>query len=81
VQLRQFDAVENTRVDAAFSWTLRRSDADRSSSCQWSWSEAVGGGIDALAQGAQRVTDQAANAITRHLMAAQADDSNVICPP
>lgn len=80
VQLRQFDAVENTRVDAAFSWTLRRSDAPRSSSCQWSGSEAVGNGIDALAQGAQRVTDQAADAMARHLTALQVDNSLATCP-
>lgn len=81
VQLRQFDAVENTRVDAALSWTLRRSDADRSAACQWSGSENVGNGIGALAQGAQRVTDQAANAIARHLMAVRDnnDNANISC--
>lgn len=75
VQLRQFDAEENTRVDAAFTWTLRRSDADRSAACQWSASEPVGNGINALAQGTQRVTNQADQAIARHLMAVQ--DKNV----
>ena len=79
VQLRQFDAVENTRVDAAFSWTLRRSDADRSAACQWSGSETVGNGIDALAQGAQRVTDQAANAIARHLTAVRDGKIDAAC--
>jgi uncharacterized lipoprotein YmbA len=79
VQLRQFDAVENTRVDAAFSWTLRRSDADRSAACQWSGSEAVGNGIDALAQGAQRVTDQAANAIARHLTVIRDGNMDAAC--
>lgn len=73
VQVRQFDAIENTRVDAALSWTVRRSDADRSATCQWSASESVGGGIDALAQGAQRVTAKAADAIARHLAKLQVD--------
>ncbi len=81
VQLRQFDALENTRVDAAFSWTLRRTDADRSAACQWSGSEAVGYGIDALALGAQRVTDQAANAIARHLSAVRDNNMDAACPP
>lgn len=67
VQVRQFDAVENTRVDAALSWTVRRSDADLSATCQWRTSEPVGSGIDALAQGAQRVASNAADAIARHI--------------
>lgn len=67
VQVRQFDAVENTRVDAALSWTVRRSDADLSATCQWRTSEPVGNGIDALAQGAQRVASNASDAIARHI--------------
>jgi uncharacterized lipoprotein YmbA len=73
VQLRRFDAIENVRVDAAFSWTVRRSDADRSATCQWVAGEPVGSGIEALAEGAQRVTAKAAEAIARHLAALQAD--------
>lgn len=73
VQLRQFDAVEDTRVDAAFSWTLRRSDADRRLSCQWAASEKVAPGIDALAGGAQRVTTRAADAIALQLAALRTD--------
>lgn len=72
VQVRQFDAVEDTRVDAAFSWTVRRSDADLSAHCQWSTTEPVGSGIDALAQGAQRVAARTADAIARHVRALQA---------
>lgn len=67
VQVRQFDAVENTRVDAALSWTVRRSDADLSATCQWRATEPVGTGIDALAQGAQRVASSASDAIARHI--------------
>lgn len=67
VQVRQFDAVENTRVDAALSWTVRRSDADLGATCQWRTSEPVGHGIDALAQGAQRVASSASDAIARHV--------------
>lgn len=79
VQLRQFDAIENTRVDAAFSWTARRSDTGAHAACQWSGSEPVGAGMDALAQGAQRVTDRAAQMIARHLAALAADPASP-CP-
>jgi uncharacterized lipoprotein YmbA len=72
VQLRQFDAVENAHVDAAFSWTVRRSDGARSAACQWAGREPVGAGIAALAQGAQRVTGSAAQAIARHVAALNA---------
>lgn len=79
VQLRQFDAIENTRVDAAFSWTARRSDTGANAACQWSGSEPVGAGMDALAQGAQRVTDKAAQMIARHLATLAADPASP-CP-
>lgn len=73
VQVQRFDAIEATRVDAAFSWTVRRSDAERSATCQWAGSEPVGQDIDALALGAQRITSQAAQAIARQVSALQAD--------
>lgn len=79
VQLRQFDAIENTRVDAAFSWTARRSDTGAHATCQWSGSEPVGAGMDALAQGAQRITDRAAQMIARHLAALTTDPASP-CP-
>ena len=80
VQVKQFDTVENSRVDAAFSWTVRRADAERSAVCWWSGSETVAsGGIDALAQGAQRVTASAAQAMARHVAALQADPA-AACP-
>lgn len=79
VQLRQFDAIENTRVDAAFSWTARRSDTGSHAACQWAGSEAVGSGMDALAQGAQRITDRAAQMIAQHL-AALASNPAAPCP-
>lgn len=69
VQLRQFDAVEGTRVDASFGWTVRRAD-QAAMVCQMSLSEPVAGtGIDALAQGAQRLTAKAAATIARSVAA------------
>ena len=67
VQLRQFDAVENAQIDAALSWTVRRTDGARSFACQWTGREPVAAGISALALGAQRVTGSAAQAIARHV--------------
>ncbi|NVM88020.1 hypothetical protein FHT32_001659 [Variovorax sp. SG517] len=79
VQLRQFDAVEGGRVDAGFSWTLRRSDEARTVVCQLNLGEAVGSGMDAVAQGAQRVTAAAAAAMARSVSAARANPSATAC--
>jgi uncharacterized lipoprotein YmbA len=80
VQLSQFNAIENTRVDARFNWSIRRSDATNSSSCQWSGTEAVGRGINSLAQGAQHISNQAALAIAQHLTMLAADNTMTTCP-
>ena len=72
VQVRQFDAVEDSRVDTAMGWTLRRIDRDAVLSCNWSASEKVEAGIDALAAGAQRLTQRAADALGDQLLALQA---------
>jgi len=69
VQVRQFDAIEGVRVDAALSWSIRRSDQDTSAGCQWQASETAGSGIDGVAQSAQRVTVRATEAIARHVAA------------
>jgi uncharacterized lipoprotein YmbA len=79
VQLRQFDAVENVQIDAALSWTIRRSDGANSASCQWSGKESLGSGIGSLAQGAQRVTHRAALAIAQHLAALAANQPPMTC--
>ncbi|VTU28975.1 PqiC family protein [Variovorax sp. PBL-E5] len=79
VQLRQFDAVENSRVDAGFSWTVRRADEGPSSACQLSLSEPVDRGLDALAAGAQRVTAKLADAIARSVSAMSSQPA-AACP-
>ena len=79
VQVRQFDAVDGGRVDAGFNWTLRRSDETRTMVCQLNVGESVAGGIDALAQGAQRVTAAAATAIARSVSAARANPAATAC--
>lgn len=79
VQLRQFDAVDGGRVDASFSWTLRRSDEARTVVCQMNFGEAVGGGMDAVAQGAQRMTATAAAAMARSVDAARTNPSATTC--
>ncbi len=79
VQLQQFDAVDGGRVDAGFSWTLRRSDEARTLVCQLNLGEAVGNGMDAVARGAQRVTAAAAAAMARSVDAARANPSATSC--
>jgi uncharacterized lipoprotein YmbA len=71
VQLLQFDAVVDSRVDAAFSWTLRRTDEGPVAACRLSLSEPVTAGVDALAQGAQRLTARLADAIAASVTAQQ----------
>lgn len=79
VQLQQFDAVDGGRVDASFNWTLRRSDEARTVVCQLNLGEAVGSGMDAVAQGAQRVTSAAAVAMARSVSAARANPGATAC--
>lgn len=79
VQLQQFEAVDGGRVDAGFTWTLRRSDEARTLVCQLNIGEAVGSGMDAVARGAQRVTAAAAAAMARSVDAARANPSATTC--
>ena len=81
VQVRQFDAIDGGRVDAGFSWTLRRSDETRTLVCQLNVGEPVASGIDAAAQGAQRVTAAAAAAIARSVAAARTNAAATACMP
>jgi len=73
VQLGQFDAIEGKRVDASFTWTVRRTDESPATGCQLAISEPVGAGFDALAQGAQRVTAKLADAIAGSVSAVKAN--------
>ncbi|MGO4391591.1 membrane integrity-associated transporter subunit PqiC [Variovorax sp. M-6] len=73
VQMGQFDAIEDSRVDASFSWTVRRTDEGPAAACQLSLSEPVGAGMDALAEGAQRVAARLADAIAASASALQAN--------
>ena len=79
VQLRQFDAVDGGRIDASFSWTLRRSDEARTVVCQLNVGEAAGNGMDVVAQSAQRVTAATAAAIARSVSAARANPAATAC--
>lgn len=80
VQLRQFDAVEGERVDLDLGWTLRRAEPARALLCQARLSEPLAGsGIDAVAQGAQRLTARAAEAIARSVEALRRNP-DAACP-
>lgn len=65
VQVHGFDATEGSRIDGNFSWTLRRTDETRTVACQWHTSQAIGAGMDAVAQGARQLTGELAAAIAR----------------
>lgn len=79
VQLQRLDLIENQRADAAFSWTVRRADAERGTACQWTGSEPASGGIEAVALGARRLTGRVSAQIARHVQALQADPA-AACP-
>lgn len=79
VQVRQFEAIEGSRIDASFSWTIRRSDQTRATACHQSFSESVGTGMDVLAQGARRLTGELAAAIARSVTSAAATP-DAVCP-
>jgi uncharacterized lipoprotein YmbA len=72
LQVHGFDSIEDQQVDMSITWSIQRTDGGPSSTCEWSASEPVGKGMDALAQGAQRLTARAADAIAGHVAALQA---------
>ncbi|MFC5606015.1 PqiC family protein [Variovorax soli] len=79
VQLRDFDAQPGTRVDSAFGWSIRRGDGDALLTCQMRLSEAVSGGVDGVAVGAQRITGRLADEIARNVGALAANQA-ANCP-
>jgi uncharacterized lipoprotein YmbA len=72
VQVQQFEATEGTGIQAAFSWTLRRADEAAQGACQLVLTEPATPDVDALAQGAQRVTAKLAGAIAASVSAMRA---------
>jgi uncharacterized lipoprotein YmbA len=65
VDVRQFDAIAGDRVDAAFGWTVTRSDNGRAASCRAAFSVPAGaGGTEALVAAMQKAVATAAVAIT-----------------
>ncbi|WP_213955790.1 MULTISPECIES: membrane integrity-associated transporter subunit PqiC [unclassified Variovorax] len=80
VQVRRFDAVEGSRVEASLGWSARRAEQPRALVCQVNLSEPVSGpGIDAVAQSAQRLTANASAAIARGVAALQSNP-DATCP-
>jgi len=73
VQLREFDAQPDARVDSAFGWSIRRGDGDALLTCQLRLSESVANGVDGVAAGAQRVTGRLADEIARNVSALAAN--------
>lgn len=80
VRLARFEAVEASQVDASYSWSVRRAEAERSATCQGQVQVPVTSpGIEPLADGAQRASARMAEAIAAHVRALQADP-NAACP-
>jgi uncharacterized lipoprotein YmbA len=63
VNLRQFDAIDGDRVDAAFGWTVTRVDDGRAASCQAAFSVPAGEGTEALVAAMQKTVAMATAAI------------------
>jgi uncharacterized lipoprotein YmbA len=63
VNLRQFDAIDGERVDAAFGWTVTRVDDGRAASCQAAFSAPAGEGTEALVAAMQKTVAMATSAI------------------
>jgi uncharacterized lipoprotein YmbA len=69
-ELRQLDAVPGDKVDAAFGWTVTRSDNSSSAVCRLNLVEPVkGAGIDGVVQGMQRAVANVADAIAADVTA------------
>ena len=79
VQLSQFDAVPGDRIDTAFGWSIRRGDGDALLTCHVQFREALTGGLDGVALGAQRITGRLADEIARNV-AALAANQGARCP-
>lgn len=71
VQVQAFEAVEDAQVGTRLQWRLRRPEGTDAGGCVWAGQEAVGTGIDAVAQGAQRLTARAADVIAQQIVALQ----------
>ncbi|MDA7417611.1 LPS assembly lipoprotein LptE [Xenophilus arseniciresistens] len=71
VQVQAFDAVPAEQVSARLQWRLRRPDGSDAGACGWSGSEPVGAQMEAVAQGAQRLTARAAEALAQQIAALQ----------
>lgn len=74
VQLQQFDAALDERVDATFGWTIARSDGSRSAACVVSLSEQVGAGTEALVQGIGRMVNRIADRVATDVARLQAGE-------
>ncbi len=81
VQVNRFDAVVDSRIDAAFSWTLRRTEDGPSAGCQLGLAQPIGTGMEAVAQGARAVASQLADAIAASVKAQQAGQTPPCAAP
>ncbi|MCA1324707.1 membrane integrity-associated transporter subunit PqiC [Herbaspirillum sp. alder98] len=79
VELRDLDAVRNGQVQAAFGWTITRSDDRKTAVCRLSVAEAVGGGAVAdVVTAMQKVADRAAEVIAANVRGLQAGQGQCV---
>jgi len=71
VQVRQFDAVQGSRVDADVSWIVYASEKPERHACALHATEPVGDSLDAVAAGAQQVAAMLGDAVAQHIAALQ----------
>jgi len=68
IELNQFDAVVDDRVQARFGWTITHSPDGRSAACYAAITEPVSAGVEGLVKGLQRTVASAAADISRNLI-------------
>ncbi|WP_408154755.1 PqiC family protein [Herbaspirillum lusitanum] len=73
IELRDLDAARNGQVQAAFGWTITRSDDRKTAVCRMMVVEPVpGSGVDAVVAAMQKAVGHAADAIANNVRALQA---------
>lgn len=72
IELRQMDGIRGGKIDAAFGWTITRSDTDSNAVCRMSVTDvAQGADIAGLVSGMQRIVATAADAISADIVMLQ----------
>ena len=68
IELSQFDAIVGDSVQAGFGWTITRSTDGRSIACYAAITEPIGGGIEGVVAGIQRVVASVVEGVSKNLL-------------